>query len=98
MCTGLPFEWDEAKRRKNLAKHGVDCDLIYGFDWNTAVIRQDIRKDYQEARFQAIAPIGDRIFFMVFTVRGNQIRIISLRKANSKEIQRYAIEIGTHCH
>ena len=95
-CTRLPFDWNEAKRRDNLAKHGVDFDLVYEFDWDTAIIHQDIRKNYQEARFQAVAPIGDRIFFMVFTVRGNRTRIISLRKANNREIRRYAIDIKTH--
>ena len=52
---------------------------------DTALIRQDRRWDYGEDRFQAVGLIGNRLFFLVFTVRGQTLRVISLRLANKKE-------------
>jgi uncharacterized protein len=38
------YEWDEAKRQKNLAKHGVDFPAIESFEWEGAPVRQDMRQ------------------------------------------------------
>ena len=48
------------------------------------------RKRYGETRFIAAGLIGVRLFVLTFTLRGNAVRIISLRKANRREVQRYA--------
>lgn len=55
--------------------------------WEGAVIRQDTRKDYGETRYAALGPIGGRSHCVCFTVRGNNLRIISLRKANEREVR-----------
>jgi uncharacterized DUF497 family protein len=55
----------------------------------TAKIWQDTRKDYGEERFIALGYIEKRLFSMVFTVRGDVLRIISLRKANNREVLDY---------
>jgi uncharacterized protein len=83
------YEWNEAKRQKSLAIHGVDFSAIESFVWEKAVVISDTRRNYGEARFLAYGPIEDRLYCVAFTVRGEKIRIISLRKANSREVKRY---------
>jgi len=79
------FEWDEAKRAANLAKHSVDFAEAEEFDWESAVIDRDRRRDYGEDRFRAIGFIGERLHVLIYTERGQSTRVISLRKANDKE-------------
>jgi uncharacterized DUF497 family protein len=54
------------------------------------VVAIDDRKDYGEVRYRAFGVIDARIYVLVFTARGAQTRIISLRRANAKERQNYA--------
>ena len=72
--------WNEGKRQKNLAIHGVDFSVIESFVWEKTVVIQDTRKNYGETRFLAYGPIEDRMCCVAFTVREKNIRIISLRK------------------
>jgi uncharacterized protein len=44
------YEWDETKRKKNLANHGVDFSAIESFDWEQAIVELDERRDYAETR------------------------------------------------
>lgn len=81
--------WDEAKRRANIARHGLDFVVLGEFDWSAANIFEDRRRTYGEARFVAHAPIRGRLHVVVFTPRDDLLRIISLRKANSREIRAY---------
>ncbi len=83
------YIWDETKRASNLAKHGIDFRLAADFEWETAGIVPDPRRSYGETRFIAAGFIGQRLHVMVFTFRGENVRIISLRKANRREILRY---------
>jgi uncharacterized DUF497 family protein len=63
---------------------------VEDFDWETANIWQDKRSAYPEPRFVALGLIETRLHVMVFCYRGKKIRIISLRKANAREEQKYA--------
>ena len=83
------WDWDEAKRLTNLAKHGVDFADIALFDWKTARELTDLRHVYGEVRIEASRLIGDRLHVLVYTRRENAIRIISLRKANPREIEQW---------
>jgi hypothetical protein len=87
------YEWDEDKRSANLRKHGVDFALAEGFDWEHSIVFEDTREAYYERRWVAFAPIGDRLFALVFTMRGDVTRVISLREATKKERKLYAQEI-----
>jgi uncharacterized protein len=80
---------DDDKRAANLAKHGVDFSDIAVFDWLTATVEPDARRDYGEMRWIALGRIGDRLHYLAFTQRGSGIRIISLRKANRREQRRW---------
>lgn len=86
------FEWDEAKRKHNLAKHGVDFALAADMDWGNALRYVDARRDYGESRYIAFSYIGDRLYACVYTDRGEKRRIIGLRKANQREMELYEEE------
>jgi uncharacterized DUF497 family protein len=88
------YEWDEAKRVANVREHKVDFTLVERFEWELAVITVDDREDYGELREQAWSFIGDRVYLLVFTLRGENIRVISLRKADQNETRYYARTIG----
>ena len=82
----MRFEWDEAKRAANLAKHGIDfVDALEMFA-APMFVRSDERKDYGEARWQGLGIVQGRLMVVAYTKREpNTVRIISLRKANSRE-------------
>ncbi len=89
----MAFEWDEAKRRKNLAKHGVDfADSVEEFDWHEAYIGIDDRVDYGEVRLFALGWFRNRVHHVTFTARGSNTRIISFRKASRQEVRVYEEE------
>jgi uncharacterized DUF497 family protein len=55
-------------------------------------VREDTRKHYGERRYQALGEIAGRVYMLVFTPRRSDAHVISLRKANRREIKRYAEE------
>lgn len=85
----MDIEFDPAKDQANRAKHGLSLELAEVFEWGTALVENDDRHDYNEERFVAIGLIDGRVHVLVFTVRGEAIRVISLRKANRREVKRY---------
>src|SRR5438876_790764 len=64
--------WDEPKRRRNLAKHGVDLAIAERFDFDTAVIREDVSEAYGERREIAIGWIDDWLYVYIYTLRGDE--------------------------
>ena len=86
--------FDPAKDAANLAKHGFSLLDAVGFEWETAVVWPDTRRDYGEPRMVALGYIGLRIMSVVFVDRPpeqpTERRIISLRKANTREVKRDA--------
>ena len=83
----MPYEWDESKRTETLEARGVDFAEIYDFDWDTASTRRSYRND--EERLVSLGMIGNRLYHVVWTWRGENRRIISLRKANRRESRVY---------
>jgi len=88
------YEWDEAKRIENLVRHGVDFRAATGFDWESAVIFDDRRRNYGEARFLAYGALAGRLHVLVHTLRSERTRVISLRKANRRERAAYTKGAG----
>ncbi len=86
----IEYEWDEGKRLSNHEKHGVNFSEAEHFEWNTAVINASPR--HGEPRYIAIGYLGDRLHHLVYTIRGENRRIVSLRKANLRERRRYERE------
>ena len=85
----IEFEWDEQKRLSNLQKHGIDfvraCQI---FDGSTVEF-EDSRYDYGEDRYIAVGETGGQILTVVYTYRGDVIRLISARLATRYEKNLY---------
>ena len=85
----MHIDFDPEKDATNLSKHGVSLAAAARLDWDAALAWTDDRADYGEMRIVALAPIGDRLFFVVFVDRESSRRIISLRRANRREVNHY---------
>ena len=85
----MQYEWDENKRIANLEHHKVDFTEAVEFEWDSAIETIDDRYDYGETRWVTIGFINKKLHVMVYTIRRNKIRIISLRKANRRESSYY---------
>jgi len=79
--------FDPDKDTTNRRKHGLS--LARAEDLTDLVVILDDRKDYGEPRFRGFGFIDGKAHCLAFTIRGNDIRAISLRRARSKEIKRY---------
>jgi hypothetical protein len=64
-------------------------DLAKNLDWTTALIWEDTREDYGELRYCVLGFIENRLHSVVFTPREGRPRVISLGKANKREVKRY---------
>ena len=85
----MRLTWDETKNDANRQKHGVAFEDAAGFAWDTAVINPDLRREYGERRWSAMGLLDGRLHSLVFTWREGSVRIISLRKANDRELKNY---------
>ena len=84
------FQWDDAKAKSNEIKHSVSFPFATrAFDDQNRITVLDNRFDYNEKRYITLARIEQRIYIVVYTIRGTAIRLISARKANSRETKRY---------
>jgi uncharacterized protein len=83
------FDFDPGKDAANLSKHGLSLAAAAELRWDAALVWIDDRADYGEVRMIALAPIGDILFFVAFVDREPARRIISLRRANRREISHY---------
>lgn len=88
----IEFEWDEAKRRTNQSKHGLDFADAIEFGWAGVIARPDLRRDYGEDRVIAFAEFRGRVHVVIYAERGSRRRLISFRVANSREVKRYEAE------
>jgi uncharacterized DUF497 family protein len=83
----IMYEWDEAKNKINLEKHGIAFNVAIEVFSDANAIVQFNREVDGEVRDQIIGRLDGEIIilFVVFTKRGNKIRLISARKANKQE-------------
>jgi hypothetical protein len=88
----MEITFDKDKDTANIAKHGVSLILAADLEWDSAMTWPDARRDYGEARMIGLALSGTRLYCVIFTERGNARRVISLRKANEREVRRYVSE------
>jgi len=88
----MKFTYDSAKNDSNIAKHGLPLSDTKLLDWNAAYSWVDDRKNYGEERCVALALIKQRLYFVVYVELKIGKRIISLRKANIREVQKYEKE------
>jgi uncharacterized DUF497 family protein len=85
----MMITYDHNKNLRNIEERGLSFDLVAEFDFESARFELDERRDYTEPRTRAIGKIHDRLHVLVFTVTPVGIRVISLRKANHREVRRY---------
>jgi uncharacterized DUF497 family protein len=89
----VKITFDPAKDDANRAKHGVSLAEARRLDWDELLAIPDDRRQYGEPRWIGYAPIGQRVYCVVFTDRNGERRVISLRKANRREVKRYERQI-----
>ena len=89
MLTGVRYVFDPAKDKVNRAKHGVSLALAEVLFAGPHVSVANDRFDYDEVREVAFGLINDRLFVCVYADLEAERRVISLRKANRREVKRY---------
>jgi uncharacterized DUF497 family protein len=89
----MEFEWDEAKRRTNYDKHGLDFRDAEKIFQGPLVTILDSRQNCGEDRYISLGVLADVIVVVVHTARSDKTRIISMRKAKPKERQAYEEKI-----
>lgn len=85
----MRIEFDSAKDIANQSKHGVSLSLAGELDWEAALVWIDERFEYGETRMIALAPESGTLYYVAFVDRGNVRRIVSLRRANRREVKHY---------
>jgi uncharacterized DUF497 family protein len=85
----VQIDFDPQKDAINLAKHGVSLALAAELDWEAALVWVDERFEYGESRLIALAPRTGILYYVAFVDRGRTRRIISLRRANRREVKHY---------
>lgn len=86
---GMEFEWDADKDVRNRAQKGIGLSDAARLDWHVAVREVDDRRDYGEVRVRAYVSMDRGLYICVYTMRDAVLRVISLRKANSREERQY---------
>jgi hypothetical protein len=90
----VKFEWDAEKNRENIRKHGIDFADVPEIFSPSMQYDIDDREDYGETRWVGTGMLRNIIVVVVFTERAADIiRIISARRANSREQKRYVENI-----
>ena len=85
----MRIEFDHVKDAINQGKHGLSLAMASELDWVAALVWVDDRLDYQEMRMIALVPQTETLYCVAFVDRGEARRIISLRRANRREVKHY---------
>lgn len=85
----MQIEFDPNKDAGNQSKHGVSLSLASELDWEAALVWVDDRFEYGELRMIALAPKTGVLYYVALVERGEARRIISLRRANRREVKHY---------
>jgi uncharacterized DUF497 family protein len=89
----MRIEFDSAKDLANQTKHGVSLTFAGELDWEAALVWVDDRVEYNETRMIALAPKTEILYYVAFVDRGEVRRVISLRRANRREVKHYVENI-----
>lgn len=90
----MNFTWDEPKRQANLQKHGLDFADAEKVFAGPLVLFEDQRNDYGEQRMVGIGQLDYLVVLVVHVETDQQIRVISMRKADSDETDLYFKNAG----
>ena len=83
------IEFDSAKDIANRKKHGISLSVANELNWEAALVWVDDRYEYNETRMIALAPKTNILYYVAFIDRGEALRIISVRRANRREVKHY---------
>ena len=86
----MEVTFDPVKNASNVRDRNLPFTLVEQLEWAGAVVEEDTRKAYGERRFRVLGFIGERLYAVVFTPRAGKVHVISLRKANPREVKKYA--------
>lgn len=90
----MRFTWSESKRKANLKKHGLDFADVEQVFFGPMVLIEDNRKHYGEQRMIGVGLLKVMVVVVVHVESDDQIRIISMRKADSDETDLYYQNAG----
>ncbi len=85
----MQIEFDPAKDAANVTRHGVSLAVAGKLDWDAALVWIDDRFEYDEMRMIALAPETNTLYYVAFVDRGEVRRIISMRRAERREVNHY---------
>ena len=85
----MKVEYDEAKNLVNIRECGQSFERVYDFDFTTAILLVDERRNYGEIRRIAVGYLGNRLHILCFMTNAEAFRVISFRKANLREATKY---------
>ncbi len=94
----LMATWDESKRRHNIELHGLDFEGADAIWDNFTITREDLRAEYGEKRMVTFGILRGEVVVLVHTDRDDDIRVISLRKAEKYEARYYFEVVKEHFH
>ena len=86
----MRISFDPAKNQRNVRDRGLSFESAAGFDFEDALYAVDKRRNYGETRYVAVGMLGVRLHVLCFAETAEGIRVISFRKANAREVNRYA--------
>jgi hypothetical protein len=90
----MKYIFDLVKDKSNIEKHGISLSEAKLLEWDEALSWIDERKDYGEVRCVSLVPMKRRLYCVVYLYTKLGRRIISLRKANLRENNKYEEEIN----
>lgn len=90
----MQIEFDPEKRNRTLAERQLDFARASEVFADVNVTAADTRLNYGELRFTTVGVLDGRMVILVWTPRGEVRRIISMRKANEREIAKFAPALG----
>jgi len=85
----MKIEFDPVKSEKNAQERDLPFERAADFDWEGAIYAEDSRNPYPERRFLAFGYLDNRLHVLCFTPIMGGVRIISFRKANTREAKSY---------
>ena len=87
----ITFEWDSGNLDKSYLKHGIlPKETEEVFIDNASIVLPDVKHSQKEERFIIVGRSLNKLnLFIVFTVRGSKVRVISVRKMHREEVERY---------
>jgi uncharacterized protein len=85
----VEIEFDPKKSAKNAKERGLPFERFADLDLEAGAVTPDTRRDYGEDRYLVVAPLDGRLHVACFCIRSAAYRVISMRKANDREVRRY---------